>query len=334
MKKTTKSIVLCILSIFLFSCSQEHNSGLTSESITDIQETTLSEESLGELTKNSTSTSVSGISQSVSKMADFSNFIASRTASTANLDKTHKLIRSAQMKFRVETVPQATFNIEDIALRNEGIILNSSISNNKSYSTTTRISEDSALVVHYADLAANIQLKIPQAKLDTVLRQIAPLAIEIDYRTIRVRDVTLQILSDSLTQKRIDKKSNRITNAIDNKSSKLNDVLDAEQALDTSLEQADQTLLSAFSLNEQIEFSTIDINIYQNQVRYAEKVLRVKDIEEYSPSTRSQILNSLKNGWDGISMIFVFLLNLWPLFLIIAIAIFIGIRYKHRKKGL
>ena len=146
-------------------------------------------------------------------------------------------------------------------------------------------------------------LRVPQASLDTVLRQIAPLAAKIDYRVVEANDVTRQLLSDRLTKDRLAKQQQRLSNVVANRSGKLNDVMSAEEAIDYAQQQADQTALSTYTMNDNIAYSTINIELYQDAVKYTEKKLREPEIEEYKPGFGAKALEALGNGWVCIECI-------------------------------
>ncbi len=187
--------------------------------------------------------------------------------------------------------------------------------------------------LHHYDLTSNLQLRVHNSKLDTILKEIAPLAVEIDYRTVTAKDVTFQLLAEKLKKERMAKKQKRISSAIDNKGRRLNDVMDAENSLDYALEQEDNAKLSAYKMNDDIEYSTISIQLYQNPTTYKEKIAKKKSIEEFEPSLGDQALNSLHNGWIIICTLFIAILNIWPILLVIAIAAYIIVRYKKRKNN-
>lgn len=260
------------------------------------------------------------------------NFIASSAASDINDDENHKFIRTAQMKFKVNAIPEATYKIEDIAIKNKGFIIRSSINNEHSYSTTTDISKDSAIVTYYYNLVADMKLKVPKEKLDTVLKEMAPLAVEINYRTIDANDVTLQILSDKLKKDRLNKKQKRVSEAIDNKGKKLDDIMDAENILDNTLLEADKTTLATYSLNEQIAYSTIDIKMYQSQTKYTERILREKPVDRYQPGFGTKAIEALAVGWSIVCELIILILYIWPL-LLIGGSVLALIYYIRRKKN-
>lgn len=260
------------------------------------------------------------------------NFIASHTASIINNDGVHKLILNAQMKFKVNNVPETTYAIENIVLTNGGHIRRSDIDNRNSYSSTVNISNDSAIVIHHSNLTANIQFRVHYTKLDTVLRAMAPHAVHIDYRTINANDVTINLLREKLKKERMEKKQKRMSSAIDNRGHKLNDIMDAEQALDFAAEQADRALLEDYSMQDQIEYSTVNVELYQNPTQYQEQVLRVKSIDEYKPSMGSKLVSALQFGWNMVAGLFILLISIWPVLLAAGVSIYFYFGYKKRRK--
>jgi len=259
------------------------------------------------------------------------NFIATQAASSQYDDGVHKFIRTAKMKFKVKQIPQATQKIEDIIIKNKGFIINSTINNNPCVNTIN-ISKDSALVIYYNNLAANLELRVPHQVLDSTLRQIAPLATLIDYRTVEARDVTVQLMSEKMKQERLAKKQQRMSNTIGSRSGKLEEAMDAEDRLDNALENADNAKLSEYTTNDQIAYSTIYINLYQDQTAYKEKVVRdTEDISAYEPGFGAQTVDALSNGWWLICSIALLLIKIWPIYIVLAIAAIIYFKVrKHR----
>lgn len=324
----TKSISIILGVCLLLSCSNKSSKG--EHQASDMSESTASAASAE--TEANIAFTPPTILQETSVSSSQSNFISSLAASTSNDDGVHKFIRTAQMKFRVKDIPKATYTIENIIIKNNGFIIHSTINNENSYSTTTNISNDSSLVTHYSNLIADLVLRVPHTKLDTVLKQIAPLALKIDYRTIEAKDITLQLLSEKMKQERMSKKGRRVSDAINNKGHKLNDVIDAEEVLDNTLEEADKTKLAEYEINDQVEYSTITIKLHQNTSVYTERVLRKKNIEEYDSNLGEKAKDALYNGWIIVSSLFIFLLNIWPLILIGAIVVILYCKYRKKKE--
>lgn len=258
------------------------------------------------------------------------NFISTSAAVATYDDGVHKFVRTATTKFKVREVVSATQTIEDIALQNKGFIIKSAINNENLYSETINVSRDSAMVNYYCNLISNIELKVPASSLDSVLRQIAPLAILVDYRTVDAQDVTVKLMADQLAQVRLAKRQKRISNAISTTGRKLGDVMVAEDALDASAEDADRRVISEYVTNEQIAYSTINISIYQDRVEYSEKILRKAAVKEYTPGFGAQLLDALAGGWSIICAIFLFLVQVWPLIIVSAVGVFVFLKIRKR----
>ena len=70
------------------------------------------------------------------------------------------------------------------------------------------------------------------------------------------------------------------------------------------------------SLNDQVNFSTITLNIYQDESIKQKMIANEKSINSYRPNIGLQILDSLKTGWFMFESIIATIVLLWPLFLI------------------
>ena len=317
MKALIRFIILTILaSIAIVSCS--NSSKMESDAIYELSMTNMPDE---EYALESEYSSYKEMNQSTARFTPpvVENFIGTTKASTANDDENHKFIRTATMKFKVKDVVSATSAIEDVIIRNKGFIIRSAITNSESTSAGAERSKDSTLFIIEHNLVGNLSLKIPKDLLDTTLREIAPFAIHIDYRTVEAEDITVKLLSDKLEQIRMAKKQKRIGNAIGSRSGKLEDAMDAEDRLDLALQQADQAYLSAFALNERIAYSVINISVYQDPI--TEK--RIEYTPSYEPGFGARAKDGVSGGWNFICEIILFFINIWPITLILlAILIF------------
>lgn len=89
------------------------------------------------------------------------------------------------------------------------------------------------------------------------------------------------------------------------------------------------------SIREEIEAKQGRLNYLQNRVS-----LSTVNIEFYKQTAETgvtlsygqKIVNALKGGWDGVSVFFLGLLYLWPLFVIVLIGILVLRRYMRRNK--
>ena len=258
-------------------------------------------------------------------------FISSSAANENNKDSTRKFIRTAELKFKVKSVINSTYDIENIASQQGGFVTFTNLKSNVDYVTSTAVSADSSLETTYYTVANEIIIRVPNTKLDTTLKIISHNIDFLDYRIIKADDVGLQILSNDLTQKRSGKNQERLTNAIDKKGNKLGETTYAEDVLGNKQEQADNAKVSNLSLKDQINFSTINLNIYQRATIKREVISNDKNIDAYEPSLGSKLKDALRTGWDILEGFFVSLTKLWGLFLFGLIIFIIYKRYRNKR---
>ncbi|MEO9211498.1 MAG: DUF4349 domain-containing protein [Ginsengibacter sp.] len=297
MKPTKVFLVIALASIFI-GCSQASNDKMESQVYSD-------------------STS--------------NEYISSSAANENNKDSTRKFIRSADLKFKVKSVINSTYDIENITNQQGGFVTFTKLASNVDNVETTAVSADSSLETTYYTVSNEIIIRVPNTKLDTTLKLIANNSDFLDHRIIKADDVGLQILSNDLTQKRSGKNEERLKNAIDKKGNKLGETTYAEDVLGNKQEQSDNAKVSNLSLKDQIDFSTINLSIYQRATIKRELISNDKNIDAYEPSLGSKLKEALKTGWEILEGFLVSLTKLWGLFLFGLIVFIIYKRYRNKR---
>lgn len=251
------------------------------------------------------------------------NALVSSSAAVENKkDTTHKFIRTADLKFKVKNVIKSTYDIENITARQSGFVTYTNLTSNIENVNTIAVSADSSLETTYYSVTNNIVLRVPNFKLDTTLKEIAKHIDFLNYRIIKAEDVALSILSNKLTQRRTKKNEDRLINAIDKRGKKLRETTDAEELLLSQQERSDNSLISNLSLQDQIDFSTINLTIYQRQTIRRELISNDKNIDEYEPNLGQKLKESVKTGWEIVTTFFVFITKFWGLILIAIVVIY------------
>jgi hypothetical protein len=262
--------------------------------------------------------------------------ISSETAtdtisSSAAVEKevsTRKFIRTADLKFKVKNVIQSTYTIENITNKFDGFVTYTNLQSNIIDKFETKVSQDSTLETTRYNVENNITIRVPNKRLDTVIKSIAKQINFLDYRIIKADDVSLKILSNQLSQKRSSNNEKRVEKAIDTKGKKINDIMGAENTLANQKEQNDNTKIENLSLEDQVNFSTLNIQIYQHESVKQEMNAITKDYNYYKPHIGIRIIDSLKSGWYVLLNIIVFLVEIWWLILIILGGYLIYKKYK------
>lgn len=251
--------------------------------------------------------------------------IADSISSSAAVEKPNsdrKFIRTADLKFQVKSVTQSTYAIENITNSFDGFVTYTNLQSNVVDKLDTNISQDSTLETTRFSVENNITIRVPNHRLDTVIKRIAKEIDFLDYRIIQADDVSLTLLSNQLAQKRSKNQAQRIQKAIENKSGKVNDVVKAESELATQNENQDNAKIEKLTLNDQIKFSTIKILIYQRETVTQKLYVRAKDSDYFEPHLGIRIKEAIRSGWSMLMDIVVFLFQIWWFILFMALGWF------------
>jgi hypothetical protein len=256
--------------------------------------------------------------------------VSSSAAVVSPKDSTRKFIRTASLKFKAKDAIKTTYAIEDIVSRFDGFVASTQLNSNIDRQTTIAISEDSSLETTYYTIVNNMTLRVPNTKLDSTLKAIAPLVDFLDYRNVSANDIALSMLSNELTQRRIGQHEQRLKNAIDNRGRRLEETTTAEENVLNKLEQADNAKIDNLSLMDQVAFSTVNLSIYQRQSFRREVVPNDRNIEEYEPGLGTRLLEGLETGWSAFTAVLVFLAKFWALIAVLVILLLLYRRFGSR----
>ena len=171
-------------------------------------------------------------------------------------------------------------------------------------------------------------LRVPNTELDTLLKQLAPLVEFLDYGIIKATDVGLDLLANRLTRHRSQKLDSRLSKITDDSKSKAVDVTKAAESMEYSAEKADQALVSSLSLNDQIRFSTVTLEIYQRKSVKYNLIANEKNVEAYKPGFWYQAGEAVSSGFELLKEFVLFLLQIWWLLIVIALLFWGYPRYK------
>lgn len=312
--KNIKIAIAIALSIILVACGEARQH----------------EASMSETSADSIGLATSKETLSEDEASTVNSNISSSAAVENKKDTVHKFVRTANLKFKVKSVIASTYSIENITAQQAGFVTYTNLASTIDYTTSTAINADSTLETTFFTVVNNIIIRVPNTKLDTTLKLIAKNIDYLDYRIIEAEDVALQLLSNNLTQHRVAKSEQRLTNAIDNRGKKLQETTAAEELLLNKQEQADDAKVANLTLKDKINFSTITLEIYQRQSIKRDVVCNYKNINAYEPSLASKILDAVKYGWNIIVHIILFLIEIWSILLIAALAFLAYRKYSSK----
>lgn len=242
-------------------------------------------------------------------------------AGTAQNDvlSNRQFIKTSSMKFRVDNVQKATDIIEKTVTKAGGFVSKMQLESNILDKTSTKISLDSLVETTKFLVSNDISIRIPNKNLDRAIDTIAKQIKFLDSKNITQDDVSLQLLANTLKQKRNENNAKRLSKAIDEKGKNLSKIVEAEKSVDENNVAKDVALVDNLDLKDQVNFSTLSLNIYQNETILQEKLLDEKSAASFKPNFGIRIIESVQTGWNVLGSIITFLFSLWSVFLIIFI---------------
>jgi len=332
----THSLILGLASLFIFAnCSQQDRKEEASS------KTATTEKELAPREAEKPETEEAKASDEAGNSNNQQNILAKKKMADTTLltpklnlesQKGRKFIRTADVKGKVKDVMKTTMKIEDVTSEFKGFITSTDLKSVISYTENPAISADSLLEIKHYIVENHLTIRVPNEKMDSLMRKLGFLFDFVDYRVMKAEDVSLQILSNEMQQKRFNTFENRYTNAIDSKGRKLDETAGAEENLLNRQLQSDQSKIHKLNLEDQIAYSTIQLHLYQRETVTREVYANYRNIESYRPSLWSRIGDALRDGWRVVEHLIVFLFQLWW-FWILAVSAWLGYQYFIKKKA-
>ena len=262
----------------------------------------------------------------VSMNQEAQNLISSSAAVENGKDTLHKFVRTANLKFKVKNVINSTYDIEDIVRKQGGFVTITNLTNQVDNRIRTELNSDSLSEIVIYSVKNDITIRVPNTKLDTTLKEIARNIDFLDFRIIKAEDVALSILANKLTQNRASKNEDRVNNAIDTRGKKLDETTTAENHVLSKQVEADNAKIANLNLKDQINFSTIVVEMYQNQSAITE----VKVNTNKKASFGSRLMASFTNGLTFFTEIILIIAQLWSFMLLLLCAFLMARFLKNR----
>jgi hypothetical protein len=247
-----------------------------------------------------------------------------------NTPKDKMFIKTAEVMFKVNNVWKVTERIEDITTKYSGFVTYSHLINRQDNYASRRVSRDSILICKEIIVQNNIILRVPNENLDSFIRELSKFILFLDYRIIKLDDVTFQYALAQKNAQTLQNYQQRQTNHIETKASKLKESTNAEETLLNSQLKTDELSIQKQSIEDQLKYCTLTINIYQKPLIVRETIANFKYVSSYKPNIFKRMGNSVIQGWWILEEIIVFLVQMWGIILMI-IALIIGYKLIRRR---
>lgn len=256
-----------------------------------------------------------------------SNYKETADVTEANLETsdtlfTEKIIKTADMRFRVKDVQQTKEKLSSVINAEGGSVAEFSIQSTIQSTEKVRYSADSLLELTAYRTEGLIVAKVPSDKLDEFTNKVAQLAVFIDQQSLKLDDQSIVYLANKL------KNQNRVE-AVDqlNKhaNKKSNNVETSLYLKDDYVDKKMENLL----IDNKVKYSNITLNFYQdNTVKRI--VVENDNLSDYRPDFFKRFWLSILTGWTIFEELIIMLMNLWVLLLVAGIAYYLFRYYQRR----
>ncbi|BDD06524.1 DUF4349 domain-containing protein [Aureibacter tunicatorum] len=213
----------------------------------------------------------------------------------SEIQQERKIIWSANVEFQVKNVDQSTSRIGELSRKHGAFISDMNLTSN-----------------NYR-IANRIVIRVESSRFDSLLNDLKSESVSMKNIKIKSQDVTEEFIDIQIRLKTKKEVRERYIQILRDKTGNIRDVIEAEEAIRKITEEIEAKEGRFRYLKDQIKFSTITLNIFQEIERTEETYAYVKPYSE-------KLAEGFVNGWSIVTSLLLAMVNIWPL-LIIAVVL-------------
>ncbi|QKJ30961.1 DUF4349 domain-containing protein [Mucilaginibacter mali] len=233
-----------------------------------------------------------------------------------------KLIKTADIRFKVKSVEKTSTDISALTTQYQGMVMHHQMNSRAEKSNDVRVNSDSVMRVTALNISADMTVKVPSENLEEFMDKVAAMGLYVDQRKMDIEDRTLDYLSNKL------KMNSRRDIIAQQKKGKVV-IKHAADVLLLKDDIIDQQIDNK-RVDEAVRYSMVNLNLYQSNI-IKKEIIANDDPSAYGLPFFNRLGLALNNGWYIFKEIIIGCANLWTL-IAIAIIIWLIIR-RYRLKG-
>jgi hypothetical protein len=217
-----------------------------------------------------------------------------------------KLIRNGTMLISVKNAEQTRSQLNIILGKNKAYVGNEQL-NNTDYETTY-----------------GIQIRVPANNLDSLVASIESLSGTVTFKSIEAKDVTEEYidLETRLTNKRAYLEQYR---TLLKSARSIEDILKVQEQIRALEEEIESVTGRLKYLTNQVDLSTLQLTITEKKDYVYKQDRRINFFE--------RLKESISSGWYAFVNFILYLLVLWPFWIILVVGIWLGLKWMKRKSS-
>ena len=243
--------------------------------------------------------------------------VADTTASTPP-----KLVKTADMRFKVKNVQQTSEHITALATGYHGLVMHHQVGSSELRSMDIRKGDDSIIRITAFRTTADITVKIPSNKMEDFMNEVGRMGIYVNNRQLDVSDKSLEYLAARL------KFQSREELVSQQKKGKII-IKNPANVLLLKDDMVDQQIGNS-QIDDEVKNSIVTLSFYQSNTIYKETIAN-DDPAAYNLPFFKRLLGCIENGWVIFEELILGLANLWVV-IIAGLGIWMLIKYYRSKK--
>jgi len=231
-------------------------------------------------------------------------------------DGERKFIRTANARFRVKDVYVSALGIEDTVGSHGGFVVKNDIRADTMSTRRHPIGDGKLMELSEYVVQGHLIVRVPSAKTQEFLRAIVGHVVFLDQRNFAARDAQFDLLRQQLEMMRNQETQNDLGQAVKD-GGKLMQKTDAIATRNEIKAARDAALIAKKEFEDQVAFSTIELNLYQPaKVLQTERVDVNAMYRQIGPGFFARLGEELRSGWEGLLSFLLGLAGIWPVLLI------------------
>lgn len=246
-----------------------------------------------------------------------------RMAADTTIAEAAKLVKTADMSFKVKNVQQTGDSVASLTNRYGGMVMHHQMHANIVNSQDIRVSDDSVMHVSAFSTGADMTVRVPSEKLENFMVKVSHMGMYITSRQMDIADRSLDYLSEKM------KVNNRRELVAQQKVGKIT-IKNPEAVLWLKDDLVDGQINNQ-RIDAAVKYSNISLSFYQSNTIVKEMVAN-DDPTSYQLPFFKRLAMAIVNGWLMFTEVILGFANLW-VFILIGFGLWMAYKI-YRKKHL
>lgn len=235
-----------------------------------------------------------------------------------------QMVVSADLNFETENVRKTVSAIGDLAKKYTGFVVFSQIDTYTNGTQNYPKADGNILYITRYTHEGNMTVRVPRDKSSEFLRDLQQHIVFLDKETFKSEDISLTLRKQALEAQRQQELAIKLDQV--NKKNKTNTSLQ-QQFEDNIRAQFDakarenEAILQEEYWRDKVQFATITLRFRQPEAVMQQLLPNPEAIaKQHTPHFSMVLGNMLKQGWNGVLTVLLFLLGFWPITVLLPLA--------------